>query len=65
MGEKLFSFETIDEIVKHSSEHGFNDVNFPFAHNVIWYNYMNSNTNTNIIIRIPVRILFCENITTE
>ena len=31
MGEKLFSFETNDEIVKYSSEHGFNDVKFPFA----------------------------------
>ena len=30
--EKLFSFETNDEIVKCSSEHGFNDVKFPFAH---------------------------------
>ena len=34
-------------------------------HNVTWYNYMNSNTNTSIIIRIPVQILFSENITTE
>ena len=32
MGEKFFSFETNDEIVKNSSEHGFNDVKFPFAH---------------------------------
>ena len=32
VGEKLFSFETDDEIVKHSSEHGFNDIKFPFAH---------------------------------
>ena len=32
VGEKLFSFETNDEIVKESSEHGFNDVKFPFAH---------------------------------
>ena len=31
VGEKLFSFETDDEIVKHSSEHGYNDVKFPFA----------------------------------
>ena len=31
MGGKLFSFETNDEIVKYSSEHGFNDVKFPFA----------------------------------
>ena len=32
MGEKLFSFETNDEIVKYSSEQGFNDVKLPFAH---------------------------------
>ena len=32
VGEKLFSFETNDEIVKYYSEHGFNDVKFPFAH---------------------------------
>ena len=32
VGEKLFSFETSEEIVKYSSEHGFNDVEFPFAH---------------------------------
>ena len=32
MGEKLFSFETNDENVKYSSEHGFNDNKFPFAH---------------------------------
>ena len=32
VGEKLFSFETDDEIVKYSSEHGFNDIKFPFAH---------------------------------
>ena len=32
MGEKLFSFEKKDEIEKNCSEHGFNDVNFPFAH---------------------------------
>ena len=32
VGEKLFSFETNDEIEKHFSEHGFNDVKFPFAH---------------------------------
>ena len=31
VGEK-FSFETNDEILKYSSEHGFNDVKFPFAH---------------------------------
>ena len=32
VGEKLFSFETNVEIVKYSSEHGFHDVKFPFAH---------------------------------
>ena len=32
VGDKLFSFETNDEIVKYSSEHGFNDVKFPFAY---------------------------------
>ena len=32
MGEKLFSFETNDEIVEFSSEHGSNDVKFLFAH---------------------------------
>ena len=32
VGEKLFSFETNDELVKYSSEHGFNDIKFPFAH---------------------------------
>ena len=32
MGEKLFSFETDEENVKYSSEHGFNDNNFPFAY---------------------------------
>ena len=32
VGEKLFSFETDNEIIKYSSEHGFNDVKFPFAH---------------------------------
>ena len=30
VGEKLFTFET-NEVVKYSSEHGFNDVNLPFA----------------------------------
>ena len=30
--KKLFSFETNDEIVKYSSEHGFNDVKFTFAY---------------------------------
>ena len=32
VGQKLFSLETDDEIVKNSSEHGLNDVKFPFAH---------------------------------
>ena len=32
VGEKLFSFETNDEIIEYSSELGFNDVKFPFAH---------------------------------
>ena len=32
MQEKLFSFEKNDEILKCSSEHGFSDVKFPFAH---------------------------------
>ena len=31
VGKKLFSFETNDEIEKYFSEHGFNDVKFPFA----------------------------------
>ena len=30
VGEKLFSFETDDEIVKYSSEHGYNDIKYPF-----------------------------------
>ena len=32
VGEKLFSFETNDEIEKYFSEHGFNDLKFPFAY---------------------------------
>ena len=32
VGEKLFNFETSEEIVKYSQEHGFNDVKFAFAH---------------------------------
>ena len=32
VGEKLFSFETKDGIVKYSSQLGFNDIKFPFAH---------------------------------
>ena len=35
LGETLFSFETNDEIVKYCSEHGFNDVKFPFANNFV------------------------------
>ena len=31
VGEKLISFETNDEHVEYSSEHGFNEVKFPFA----------------------------------
>ena len=32
VGEKLFSFETNDEIDGYTVEHGFNDVKYPFAH---------------------------------
>ena len=32
VGEKLFSFETNDEIEMFFSEHGCNDVKYPFAH---------------------------------
>ena len=32
VGESLFSFETDDEIVKYSSEHGNNDVKYSFAY---------------------------------
>ena len=32
VGDKLFSFETNDEIVDCFTEHGFNDIKFPFAH---------------------------------
>ena len=32
MGEKLFSFETNDELVEHSSEHGYNDNKYPYAY---------------------------------
>ena len=32
VGKNLFSFETNNENVKYSSEQGFNDINFPFAH---------------------------------
>ena len=31
VGQNLFSFETNDEIVKYSSEYGFNDVKFPLV----------------------------------
>ena len=31
VGENLLSFETDDEIVKFSSEHGYNDIKYPFA----------------------------------
>ena len=31
MGEKIFSFETNDEIEEYFSEHGYNDVKFSFA----------------------------------
>ena len=32
VGKILFSFKSDDEIVKYFSEHGFNDVKFPFAY---------------------------------
>ena len=32
LGEKLFSFETNDEILKHNSERGFNDIKLPYAY---------------------------------
>ena len=32
VGEKLFSFETNDKIVDYFSEHGNNDVKYPFAY---------------------------------
>ena len=32
VGAKLFSCETDDQIVKYSSEHGYNDVIYPFAY---------------------------------
>ena len=31
VGKNLFSFKTDDEIVKYSSEHGYNDIKYPFA----------------------------------
>ena len=32
MWENLFSFETNDEILEYSSEHGNNDVKYPYAY---------------------------------
>ena len=32
VGEKLFSFETSDEIVECFSEHGYNDLKYPYAY---------------------------------
>ena len=32
MGEELFSFETNDEKVEYSSEHGYNDNKYPYAY---------------------------------
>ena len=32
MGKNLFSFETNDEIVRYSSEHGYNDIKHPYAY---------------------------------
>ena len=32
VGENLLTFETNDEIVKYSSQHGYNDVKYPFAY---------------------------------
>ena len=32
VGEKIFSFETDDDVEGYFSEHCFNDVKFPFAH---------------------------------
>ena len=32
VGENLFSFETNDEILEYSSEHGNNDVKYPYAY---------------------------------
>ena len=32
VGENFFKFETNDEVVKYSSEHGHNDVKYPFAY---------------------------------
>ena len=32
VGEKLFSFETNDEIVEYSSEHGYNVFKYPYAY---------------------------------
>ena len=32
VGKKLFSFETNDEVVKYSSENGYNDIKYPYAY---------------------------------
>ena len=32
VGKTLFSFETDDEIVKYSTEHGYNDIKYPYAY---------------------------------
>ena len=32
MGDKVISFETNEEIVNYSSDHGFNDIKIPFAY---------------------------------
>ena len=40
VGEKLFTFETDDEIVDYSSEHGYNDIKYPFARSEENINFM-------------------------
>ena len=32
VGKNLFNFQTIDEIVRYSSEHGYNDIKYPYAY---------------------------------
>ena len=32
VGDKIVSFDTSDKIVKYSSDHGFNDIKFPYAY---------------------------------
>ena len=32
VGKNLFSFETNDEIVRYSSEHGYHDIKYPYAY---------------------------------